>query len=170
MDSVLTVNPVLKAVHGATQASPIERDLLPAVELRDAASRDVARDASARRDLRDESVAAAAECRQLEKQNVALAAQVRALAAAAAEATTTTTTAAAAAAAAAATTTNDDNTTPADAAENEHEEARKRLEAEVKTSRQRWKLIKGTASAIVVGSGVDWSREQALCDIVLDPE
>ncbi|CAK7216731.1 hypothetical protein SBRCBS47491_002927 [Sporothrix bragantina] len=150
VDSVLTVNPVLKAVHGATQASPIERDLLPAVEQRDAASKNVAREASTRRDLRDESVAASAECRQLEKQNVELAAQVRALADAVA-ATNGTSTA----------------DSPDDAAALEE---RKQLEAEVKTSRQRWKLIKGAASAIVVGSGVDWSRDKALCDIVLDPE
>ncbi|CAK7210515.1 hypothetical protein SCUCBS95973_000809 [Sporothrix curviconia] len=153
VDSVLTVNPVLKAVHGATQASPIERDLLPAVEQRDAASKAVAREAATRRDLRNESVAAAAECRQLEKQNVALAAQVRELADAV-KATNDATEA-------------DASSAAADIAALEE---RKQLEADVKTSRQRWKLIKGTASAIVVGSGMDWSRDQALCDIVLDPE
>lgn len=45
-----------------------------------------------------------------------------------------------------------------------------RLEAEMKASRQRWKVMKGTASAVVVGSGVDWSRDEALRDVVLDPE
>ncbi|CAK7198382.1 hypothetical protein SEUCBS139899_001043 [Sporothrix eucalyptigena] len=150
VDSVLTVNPVLKAVHGATQASPIERDLLPAVQRRDAVSKDVAREASARRDVRDESVAAAVECRQLEQKNVQLAGQVRELAAAVAATNQTT----------------DPEGDDDDAAVQE----KKQLEADVKTSRQRWKLIKGTASAIVVGSGVDWSREAALCEIVLDPE
>lgn len=149
VDSVLTVNPVLKAVHQATQASPIERDLLPAIEQRDAVSQYVAREASARRAVRDESATTAAECRQLEQQNVQLAAQVRELAAAVAATEHT-----------------------AAAAEDDAEAASElaQLEAGVKTSRQRWKLIKGAASAIVVGSGVDWTREAALCDVVLDPE
>ncbi|CAK7270637.1 hypothetical protein SEPCBS57363_004203 [Sporothrix epigloea] len=152
VDSVLTVNPVLRAVHGATQASPIERDLLPAIEQRDEASKQVARAASVRRECLDESMAIAVECRQLEKQNVELAAQVFTLVDALKA-------------------TNDatiSGTDPADDATALAEQ--EQLKADVKTSRQRWKLIKGTAGGIVVGSGVDWSREQALCDIVLDPE
>ncbi|CAK7268237.1 hypothetical protein SEPCBS119000_002958 [Sporothrix epigloea] len=152
VDSVLTVNPVLKAVHGATRASPIERDLLPAIEQRDAASKSVARAASARRALLDESMAVAVECRQLEKQNVELAAQIYALNDAIKAASNATS----------------QGLDPDDEAAALEE--REQLKADVKTSRQRWKLIKGTASGIVVGSGVDWSREPALCDIVLDPE
>lgn len=45
-----------------------------------------------------------------------------------------------------------------------------RVEQEARTSRQRWRVMKGTASAIVAGSGVDWARDHALRDIVLDPE
>ena len=45
-----------------------------------------------------------------------------------------------------------------------------RLERELKTSRQKWKVIKGTASAVVAGSGVDWVRDPELREIVLDPE
>ena len=45
-----------------------------------------------------------------------------------------------------------------------------KLEQDVKTSGQRWRVIKGVASGVVVGSGVDWARDDALCDIVLDPE
>ncbi len=45
-----------------------------------------------------------------------------------------------------------------------------RLERDVKTSRQRWRIMKGTASAVVAGSGVDWASDQELRDIVLDPE
>lgn len=44
-----------------------------------------------------------------------------------------------------------------------------RLEDEVRTSRQRWRVVKGVASAVVAGSGVDWARDDVLCDIVLDP-
>ncbi|POR39801.1 Centromere protein H [Tolypocladium paradoxum] len=45
-----------------------------------------------------------------------------------------------------------------------------RLEGEVKTSRQRWRVMKGVASGVVSGSGVDWARDDELRDIVLDPE
>lgn len=42
------------------------------------------------------------------------------------------------------------------------------LEAEMKMSRQKWRIMKGTASATIVGSGVDWARDPKLLDIVLD--
>lgn len=45
-----------------------------------------------------------------------------------------------------------------------------RLEKEVKSSRQKWKVIKGTASAVVAGSGVDWTRDEQLTDMVLDKD
>jgi hypothetical protein len=44
------------------------------------------------------------------------------------------------------------------------------LEESVKVSRQRWRIMKGTASAAVVGSGVDWARDAALSELVLDTE
>jgi predicted nucleic acid-binding Zn-ribbon protein len=42
------------------------------------------------------------------------------------------------------------------------------LEGEMKTSRRKWRVIKGAASAIVAGSGIDWVRESRLRDLVLD--
>jgi hypothetical protein len=45
-----------------------------------------------------------------------------------------------------------------------------KLEGDVKASGQRWRVIKGVASGVVVGSGIDWASDEALCDIVLDPE
>jgi hypothetical protein len=44
------------------------------------------------------------------------------------------------------------------------------LEASMKTSRQRWRIMKGTASATIAGSGVDWGRDPKLLEIVLDNE
>lgn len=44
------------------------------------------------------------------------------------------------------------------------------LEGRVKASRQRFRVAKGTASAIVAGSGVDWARDAELRAIVLDAE
>ena len=47
---------------------------------------------------------------------------------------------------------------------------REQLEADVKTSRQKWKVIKGAASAMVAGTGVDWGGNPELQDLVLDPD
>jgi len=44
------------------------------------------------------------------------------------------------------------------------------LEASMKTSRQRWRIMKSTASATIAGSGVDWARDPKLLEIVLDNE
>lgn len=44
------------------------------------------------------------------------------------------------------------------------------LKQDVKQSRQRWRIIKGTCSATVVGSGVDWARNPDLLKIVLDED
>ncbi|EPE09231.1 hypothetical protein F503_07007 [Ophiostoma piceae UAMH 11346] len=143
VDSVLTVHPVLRAVHQATQASPIERDLLAAVEQRDVRSQAVAREAAARHAADDERAAAAAACRQIETKNVELAADAGA---------------------------DGSGSGSGGHAPDDEPSELSQLRASVKASRQRWKLIKGAASAIVVGSGVDWARDAALLEIVLDPE
>lgn len=43
------------------------------------------------------------------------------------------------------------------------------LESKVDSSRRRWRVMKGAASAIVAGSGIDWVRDERLRDLVLDP-
>ena len=40
----------------------------------------------------------------------------------------------------------------------------------IKESRQRWRIIKGITAGVVAGSGVDWARDEALGELVLDPE
>jgi hypothetical protein len=55
----------------------------------------------------------------------------------------------------------------------EDSKARKQLDeldGDVKTSRQRWRIMKGTASGTIVGSGVDWARDPNLLEIVLDED
>jgi predicted nuclease with TOPRIM domain len=42
------------------------------------------------------------------------------------------------------------------------------LEADYKKSKARWELMKGVASAIVVGSGVNWADDENLTALVLD--
>lgn len=49
-------------------------------------------------------------------------------------------------------------------------EEQERLEAEVNASKQKWRVMKGVAGGIIVGSGVDWVQDDELRDVVLDPE
>lgn len=42
------------------------------------------------------------------------------------------------------------------------------LEESLRTSRQRWRIMKNTASAVVAGSGVDWSRDETLRELVME--
>jgi len=44
------------------------------------------------------------------------------------------------------------------------------LDVASKQSKQRWRIMKNTASAVVVGSGVDWARDPKLLEIVLDDD
>ena len=43
------------------------------------------------------------------------------------------------------------------------------LEEETKTSRARWRIMKSVTAAVIVGSGIDWSRNE-LRELVLDDE
>jgi hypothetical protein len=40
---------------------------------------------------------------------------------------------------------------------------------QVRSGRHRWRVIKGAASAIVAGSGIEWVRDERLRNLVLDP-
>ena len=42
------------------------------------------------------------------------------------------------------------------------------LEVAMKASRQKFRIMKATASATIAGSGIDWSRDPKLLEIVLD--
>ncbi|KAK6213896.1 hypothetical protein QIS74_09898 [Colletotrichum tabaci] len=145
-DNVITANPILKAVHGSTQSTPIESDLLPHVRARDAASIALSKTSSDIRSAVDELTDVEAESLRVGRRNIGLAAEVLRLAKETEMRRTGET---------------DDPAVQAEMA---------RLQVELKASRQRWKVMKGTASAVVVGSGVDWARDEVLTDIVLDPE
>jgi len=45
-----------------------------------------------------------------------------------------------------------------------------KLEESLRVSRQRWKIMKSTTSAVVAGSGVNWAGELKLRKLVLDTE
>ncbi|TQN67772.1 hypothetical protein CSHISOI_07673 [Colletotrichum shisoi] len=145
-DNVITANPILKAVHGSTQSTPIESDLLPHIRARDAASIALSKTSSDIRSAVDELTDVEAESLRVGRRNIGLAAEVLRLAKETEMRRTGET---------------DEPAVQAEMA---------RLQVELKASRQRWKVMKGTASAVVVGSGVDWARDEVLTDIVLDPE
>jgi len=146
VESVMTVNPIIKAVHQGTDASPIERDLLPHVEQRDEAATTIAKQDTERQRINDELIKVQVEAIRISRRNVELAEEVLTLAQAADQNKAESI---------------DDPVTKVEIA---------RLEMELKASRQKWKVMKGTASAVVAGSGVDWVKDAELRDIVLDPD
>jgi hypothetical protein len=44
------------------------------------------------------------------------------------------------------------------------------LKEQVQVSRRRWRVMKGTTSAIVAGSGLDWARDDDLRALVMDED
>lgn len=151
VNNVLITNPLLKGIHGSTAASPIEQDILPWVQARDAASRDVAAQSAAARQALAQLTDAESEVLRASRHNRGLAVEVLRLAR---EADRSGAGSAGA----------EGGGDPA--AEAQVAELEKRLAA----SRQKWRVMKGTASGIVAGSGVDWAADPALRDVVLDPE
>lgn len=149
VNNVLITNPLLKGIHGSTAASPIEQDVLPWVQARDAASRDVAAQSAAARQVLAQLTDAEAEVLRAARRNRELAAEVLRLAKEADRGR------------AGATGAGGDPAAEAQVAE---------LERRLAASRQKWRVMKGTASGIVAGSGVDWAADPVLRDVVLDPE
>ncbi|KAI1417072.1 centromere protein H (CENP-H)-domain-containing protein [Hypoxylon sp. FL1857] len=147
VQSVVAANPILQAVHNGTKASPIERDLLPILEQRDQSSSTLAHQSTELRALLNEITEVESQSLRLGRENVDLASRLLDLA-------------------------EQTNRSKEEAVNTDPERAAEisRLEGEVRLSRQRWRVLKGTASAVVAGSGIDWSRDAELREIVLDPE
>ncbi|KAH8650154.1 centromere protein H (CENP-H)-domain-containing protein [Xylariales sp. PMI_506] len=171
VESVLMANPVLQAVHGGTNASPIEkyvtgnklppfraeipngdlqfrnyRDLFPVLAQRDGTSITLAQQSTSMRQDLDELANVESQSIRLARQNVGLASELLSLA----------------------------EETKQHKAEsiNDPEQVAEiaRLEQDVQASRQRWRVMKATSSAIVAGSGVDWAKDDILRGIVLDDD
>ncbi|KAI1324996.1 centromere protein H (CENP-H)-domain-containing protein [Xylariaceae sp. FL0255] len=145
--NVLSANPIMQAVHNGTKASPIERDLLPLLVERDSTSGTLATQSKEYDSLISELTDVETRSLRLNRENVNLATRLLNLAKDA-----------------------EKGKAEALSGDSEHAAEIASLEAQVKTSRQKWRVLKGTASAIVAGSGVDWARDAELTDIVLDPD
>ncbi|KAM0420502.1 hypothetical protein ACHAPT_011670 [Fusarium lateritium] len=146
IDAVVMANPILKAVHGGTEAAPIERELLPYVERRDEASIAVAEEAAKTGRVWDELTTTQSDTLLVSRQNVTSTTELFELAEAAKR----------------------KKRIPPNNTKMMQEQAK--LEAEAKASKQRWRVVKGVASGIIAGSGIDWARDDELRDVVLDPE
>ncbi|KAM0203905.1 hypothetical protein ACHAPA_007565 [Fusarium lateritium] len=145
-EAVLTANPILKAVHSGTGATSIERELLPYIERRDDASIAVAKQAAETNKKWKALTTAQSDTLRKSRQNVSSAAELFELAEQAKM---------------------KKRVPPGNSKMVQEQE---KLEAGVKASKQRWRVMKGVAAGIIVGSGVDWVRDDELRDVVLDPE
>ncbi|PHH67183.1 hypothetical protein CDD81_2952 [Ophiocordyceps australis] len=144
IQAVLTANPILQAVHNGTNASPVERDLLPLVQRRDQAAKSLAKHSLDIGALDNDLILAQVELTRTTRANVKSAAALYELL--------------------------DSQRRDGDSAHipsaAQHEILR--LEAHMRSSRHRWRLIKGVASSVIVGSGVDWTHNDKLRGMVLD--
>ncbi|KAI1816470.1 centromere protein H (CENP-H)-domain-containing protein [Poronia punctata] len=144
--NVISTNPILQAVHNGTQASPVERDLLPLLTARDAISSTLAMQNTELQSVLADLTDVEGRSLFLSRENISLAQRLLDL-----------------------TKQTEQGTAESLAGGSEYTSQISDLEVEVKASRRRWRVLKGTASAIVAGSGVDWARDAELRDIVLDP-
>ncbi|OAA42618.1 Centromere protein Cenp-H [Metarhizium rileyi] len=144
VESVMTANPILKAVHNGTNASPAEKDLLPLIEQRDQSAINVAKHATEVAFVRNDLTEVQSDTARVIRNNVALTSTLFELA---------------------------EEVKQKQASRLDDEETQgeiRRLEAAMRASRQRWRVIKGVAGGVVAGSGVDWARDTTLREVVLD--
>ncbi|KAI9050885.1 hypothetical protein LZ554_005002 [Drepanopeziza brunnea f. sp. 'monogermtubi'] len=146
IESVLIAPPILQAVHAGDKATVVEQDLFPLIQKRDQLATKLTQLSTEARSARDELTKVEVENAILVRHNAELATTMLALAEEA------------------------DTQRKEDIQDPELRHQLDELEAEMKRSRQKWRIMKGTASAIIAGSGVDWARNPDLLDIVLDNE
>ncbi|KAK4105956.1 hypothetical protein N658DRAFT_554962 [Parathielavia hyrcaniae] len=145
VESAMSLQPTLNAVHHATHASVIERDLLPVIEQRDVVAIKAATLCSELQAARHRLAELEVECLRTSQQNMKLASETLLLAGRA------------------------NSQKPQNVQGGRLVRDITTLEDQLKSSRQRWRVVKGAASAIVAGSGVEWVREERLRNMVLDP-
>ncbi|KAL2269897.1 hypothetical protein VTJ83DRAFT_2081 [Remersonia thermophila] len=144
IENTISLQPTLNAVHHATGASPAERDLLPTIEQRDSTAIQAARICNDLQTSRSQLADLEKDNLALCQQNIELADEILGLVTKAHPPKQST------------------FTNPRVGNE------LTKLEQEVASGRRRWKVVKGTTSAIVAGSSMDWVRDERLQNLVLD--
>ncbi|KFY72588.1 hypothetical protein V499_07267 [Pseudogymnoascus sp. VKM F-103] len=145
-ESILMANPILKAVHAGSNASPIERDLLPLIQQRDDVSTELAATAAQVLAAREALTAIEAERVVLSRSNTEMAGRMVGLAEQV------------------------EGQKKGDIMDPEMRGKIEEMEREVRRSRQKWRLMKGVASGVVAGSGMDWARDEKLRALVLEED
>ncbi|KUJ07924.1 uncharacterized protein LY89DRAFT_659514 [Mollisia scopiformis] len=146
IESVFIANPIITAVHAGSNASVLEQDLLPFIEQRDELSIVLTQVSKQVSTARDDLIQVQTEHITTANRNVELAASMIALAKEA------------------------NAQTKDDISDPKVRQQLDRLEELLKVSKRKWRIMKGTASATIVGSGVDWARDPKLLEVVLDDE
>ncbi|OBT94501.2 hypothetical protein VE01_07289 [Pseudogymnoascus verrucosus] len=145
-ESILMANPILKAVHAGSNASPIERDLLPLIQQRDDVSTELAATAAQVLAAREALTAIEAERLVLSRSNTEMAGRMVGLAEQV------------------------EGQKKGGITDPEMRGKIEEMEREVRRSRQKWRLMKGVASGVVAGSGMDWARDEKLRALVLEED
>ncbi|KAL2867101.1 centromere protein H [Aspergillus lucknowensis] len=140
--TVLITDPILKAVH-LKGASPAEHALAPLVNRRDVLSLVQENLGEAHNATQKRLSTLEVENLQLHQKNQGLVRELLEL-------------------------TKDDDSWREELDDSELKQQLAELEADYKKSKARWELVKSVASAIVVGSGVNWAEEEDLTALVLD--
>ncbi|KAL4916279.1 centromere protein H (CENP-H)-domain-containing protein [Aspergillus aurantiobrunneus] len=142
VSTVLITDPILKTVH-LKGVSPAERALLRLVNRRDAVS-------LAQENLTEAHISTLKKLSTLEVENSQLHRQNQELARELLELT------------------KDDDSWREQLDDPELKQQLAQLEIEHRKSKAKWETVKSVASAIVVGSGVDWAEDEDLTALVLD--
>ncbi|KAL3435786.1 centromere protein H (CENP-H)-domain-containing protein [Aspergillus tetrazonus] len=142
VSTVLITDPILKAVH-LKGTSPAERSLFRLVNRRDVLSLALENFTEAQASTLKKLSSLEVENLQLHRQNQELARELLEL-------------------------TEDDESWREQLDDPELKQQLEQLEAEHKQSKAKWETMKSVASAIIVGSGVDWAEDEDLTALVLD--
>ncbi|KAL4868884.1 hypothetical protein BDV12DRAFT_168823, partial [Aspergillus spectabilis] len=140
--TVLITDPILKAVH-LKGVSPAERTLLRLINRRDVLSLAQENLSAVQSSTLKKLSTLEVENLQLHQKNQELVRELLEL-------------------------TKDDDSWREELDDSELKQELARLEADHKKSKARWETMKSVASAIVVGSGVDWAEDEELTALVLD--
>ncbi|SLM41047.1 Centromere protein H [Lasallia pustulata] len=145
-ESILVTDPTLKAVHSGANATPAERSLHPLIDTRDVLSIAHANLASHLTTMMDDLT-------MVEAQNIISSKKNRTLADTLLDLTA-----------------NMQSERAEDVSNAKLRSQLQVLKEETKMSKARWRIMKSVTAAVIVGSGIDWSRNDELRELVLDDE
>ncbi|KAF2457903.1 centromere protein H (CENP-H)-domain-containing protein [Lineolata rhizophorae] len=144
--NVVITDPVIKAVHESAISTAAERRLGPLIKQRDTLAMLHASQASRLSSISTELLTSRKENRELNEANAQLARTVLDLA---------------------------DSLKPQEISQIEDATLRgelQQVEAKLKESRRVWRVMKSVVSGIIVGSGVNWTMDDDLRELVMDDE